>query len=175
MEQVVLPPSGAVIGYKAATLLQTAQAFSEGHKTVGGVLRDALLAAPSFEEALPLLSDTPLASPLYLIVGGLDTSAIITRDRGGPGLSGLANTSQDTSILGRQPVPPGAALMNMTDRMGEWYQVQTNWDPWIHESHWGCADAMANYTALEEQFCEEYIRLQYADLGKWCARTSLWQ
>jgi hypothetical protein len=42
--------------------------------------------------------------------------------------------SQDTSMLGRQPVPAGAAVMNMSDCMGEWFQVQTNWDPWVPQT-----------------------------------------
>jgi hypothetical protein len=103
---------GAHVADKNATLLLTAQAFAEGHETVGGFLRSILLRASTFEEALPLLEDTPLASPMYLIVGGIDNSAVITRDRLGP-----ANVSQDTSVLGRQPVPPGAAVATLHDRV----------------------------------------------------------
>lgn len=158
-ERVVLEP-GPKIGYKNATLLSTAEAFAAGHQTVGGFLRGILLQAATFEEALPLLEHTPLASPMYLVVGGRDTSAVITRGRDGP-----ANVSQDTSVLGRQPVPRGAAVRTMADRLGEWYQVQTKWDPWIAQTSWECEARMANFSALEEKFCEEYIDLQYADVG----------
>eukprot|EP01050_Picozoa_sp_SAG11_P018177 SAG11_NODE_2707_length_3064_cov_1.595278_3_plen_285_part_00 len=138
-ERVVLEP-GPLIGYKNATLLSTAAAFAAGHQTVGGFLRATLLEAPSLEAALPLLASTPLASPMYLIVGGLSTSTVLTRGRAGP-----ANVSQDTSVLGRQVVPAGGAVANLTDRMGEWYQVQTNWDRWVPTTASACRDAMANF------------------------------
>ena len=75
---------GPVVGFQNVTLLLTLAGFAEGRKTVGAMLRDTLLQARTFEEAIPLLSDTPLASPIYLIVSGRDRGAVLTRDREGP-------------------------------------------------------------------------------------------
>jgi hypothetical protein len=76
-ERVVLTP-GPGIGYKNSTLALTALAFAKGHSTVGNFLRSSLLKAATFEEALPLLENTPLASPMYLIVGGKVQGRVIT-------------------------------------------------------------------------------------------------
>lgn len=158
-ERVVLTP-GPMIGYKNSTLALTLLAFGEGHSTVGGFLRSSLLSAQTFEEALPLLENTKLASPMYLIVGGKDQGRIITRDR-----SGLAKESQDTSIFGKshhEALPRGAAAMPMHD----WFLLETNWDPWVNLTAADCKAEMASFTPAREKQCEEYIKGLYNDLGK---------
>ena len=70
---------------------------AKGAAPVGNFLRSVLLKAPTFEDALPLLENTPLASPMYLIVGGLREGRVITRDR-----DGLSKESQDTSLFGKE-------------------------------------------------------------------------
>ena len=70
---------------------------AKGAAPVGNFLRSVLLKAPPFEDALPLLENTPLASPMYLIVGGLREGRVITRDR-----DGLSKESQDTSLFGKE-------------------------------------------------------------------------
>jgi len=164
-ERVALVP-GPSIGYKDATLLATILAFAEGHQTVGGFIRNIMLKAPTFEQAIPLLSNTPLASPMYLIVGGRDRGAVLTRDR-----KGLTRESQDTNAKyntgGRLPVPPSGGNHRKLGASARdpWYLLQTNWDPWIPQTHWGCDGAMVKYSAAEEAACENYIKNWYADLG----------
>lgn len=140
-ERLVLTP-GPAIGYDNAILLLTAAAFLEGHQPVGQFLRKTLLEHGTLEDALPALLHTKLASPLYLIAGGLSGGKIITRDRMGP-----ARESQDTSVFGRQPVPPGAAELNVSG----WFRVQTNWDPWVNETEADCDSRVAKYEKAEEQ------------------------
>ncbi len=158
-ERVVLTP-GPMIGYKNSTLALTLLAFGEGHSTVGGFLRSSLLKAATFEEALPLLENTKLASPMYLVVGGKDQGRIITRDR-----DGLAKESQDTSIFGKshhEVVPRGATAMPMRD----WFLLETNWDPWVDMTAADCQAEMAAFTPTREKECEDYIKGLYNDLGK---------
>lgn len=78
-------------------------------------------------------------------------------DRNGP-----ATESQDTSLWGRQPVPPNANVLPVTD----FFLVQTNWDPWINETQAQCIDCMAAFTPAQEELCEDYIRAFYGDKGK---------
>ena len=70
--------------------------------------------------------------------------------------------------------------------MGEWFQVQTNWDPWVKEpfaTQWGCADAMANFsavTAMQEQMraylARDKVEMQHQVLGLVRAmRSGLWK
>ena len=74
--------------------------------------------------ALAVLEHTKLASPMYLIVGGLEDGTVITRDR-----IGLARASQDTSFFGRQPVPTdgSGAVRNITRPGSRYFEVETNW------------------------------------------------
>ena len=83
-ERIVLTP-GPEIGWEKASLLLTLGALAEGHLTIGLYLRDALLGAASYDDALPVLASTKLASPMYIIVGGVRAGegAVITRDRAG--------------------------------------------------------------------------------------------
>ena len=71
-----------------------------------------------------MLEHTKLASPMYLIVGGLEDGTVITRDR-----IGLARASQDTSFFGRQPVPTdgSGAVRNITRPGSRYFEVETNW------------------------------------------------
>ena len=86
---------------------------AKGAAPVGNFLRSVLLKAPPFEDALPLLENTPLASPMYLIVGGLREGRVITRDR-----DGLSKESQDTSLFGKEHhelVPKVRTLLKLPD------------------------------------------------------------
>lgn len=154
-ERVVLTP-GPYIGDQQTNIIMTALAFLAGHQPVGSYIRNALLTARTFEEALPLLEHTPLASPMYAIVGGMNTGTVITRDR-----KGVATETQDTSVFGKHAVPPHAGVTNLTDG----YLVQTNWDPWIAQTHASCAKHMAAFAPWEEKLCERYISALYADKG----------
>jgi hypothetical protein len=128
---------GPKIGYEKADLAKTALAFLKGHYPVGRYLRDALLGAATYEDALPILSSLPLASPMYAIVGGKTGGTVITRAR-----SGVATKMQDTSIYGNGgKAPAGCGVHNMTDR----FLVQTNWDPWINKTGKECFAEMARY------------------------------
>jgi len=161
-ERVVL--AAGPEGYELAILLQTALAFAEGHEPVGKFLRRVLLESPMLADALPALKSTPLASPMYIITGGLSNGVVITRDR-----DGLAQKSQDTSVFGEQPIPPGAQLVNLSKSEPtpeKWWVVQTNWDPWIEESHASCDVQMKKMTAQEEEACEAYIKKTYGDGGQ---------
>lgn len=161
--------AGPKIGYQKAVLAETVAAFLEGHKPVGIFLRDALLSAETFDDALPILSSVPLASPMYLIVGGLTDGAVLTRDR-----RGLATETQDTSFFdpgrsngARQPVPKDGAMRNLSScgppYCGVGWEVQTNCDPWVSETADGCRKRMAAMSAEESKACDEYVSLLYGD------------
>jgi hypothetical protein len=89
-ERPVLAP-GPLIGYQGASLLATVKAFEGGAPPIGKFLRDTLLGAAGYEAALPLLSAGPLASPVYLIVGGPQRGTVLTRDRAGPAAESQAS------------------------------------------------------------------------------------
>lgn len=153
-ERVVLSP-GPIIGYQKATLLKMVTALlTRKGETVGKFLRDSLLAAPSFAEALPLLEDVGLASPMYLIVGGgqQGEGAVITRDR-----QGVA-----TASMSGLPAPRGAGVRKLGDD-GEWYVLETNWDWWTNKTHTDCDANMAKMPPVEKEACDAWVRLAYAD------------
>jgi len=155
-ERLVLAP-GPKIGFEKGILLDTINAFLEGHQPIGKTLRAVLTNASTLEEAIPLLEHTPLASPAYLIVGGLDNGIVITRDR-----NGVATKSQDTSpfFMGHEPVPPGAAAERV---LPHWFLATTNYDPWVTMTNATCESEIAGWTPLKQRECKEYIMAVYAD------------
>ena len=121
---------GPIIGYEKSILLATVASFALGATPVGSYLRNALLSASTFDEALPILETTHLASPMAIIVGGTtsDNAAVITRGR-----KGIATT--DNFNLPIPGADKAKTVWKFTDADGSLYNdkrfhVQTNWDWW---------------------------------------------
>eukprot|EP01065_Artemidia_motanka_P013865 TRINITY_DN1781_c0_g1_i1.p1 TRINITY_DN1781_c0_g1~~TRINITY_DN1781_c0_g1_i1.p1 ORF type:complete len:424 (+),score=171.92 TRINITY_DN1781_c0_g1_i1:63-1274(+) len=96
--------------------IPTIKQFLAGVQNVGFFLRDTLTSAPDFETALPLLKDTKIPAPSYLIASGLKAGegAVITRDRNGT--SYAAGT--------------GRGFWPIDADKGAWYRLETNFDNW---------------------------------------------
>eukprot|EP00456_Euglypha_rotunda_P033371 TRINITY_DN2585_c0_g1_i8.p1 TRINITY_DN2585_c0_g1~~TRINITY_DN2585_c0_g1_i8.p1 ORF type:complete len:346 (-),score=71.20 TRINITY_DN2585_c0_g1_i8:18-1055(-) len=89
------------------------ESLMNGSSLVGLMLRDTFKSNQTFDQAIPILSDSYIASSVYLIVGGYnkDEGAVITRDRLG---------AADIWKYG-----------NPDAHMEDWYLVQTNYDHWL--------------------------------------------
>eukprot|EP00658_Telonema_sp_P-2_P077404 TRINITY_DN6997_c0_g2_i3.p1 TRINITY_DN6997_c0_g2~~TRINITY_DN6997_c0_g2_i3.p1 ORF type:complete len:460 (-),score=105.78 TRINITY_DN6997_c0_g2_i3:83-1315(-) len=158
-ERIVLA-AGPVIGYQKGILLATVAGLLDGGRIVGRYLRDAMLSAPSFKDALGVLASNKLASPMYVIVGGAKgEGAVLTRGR-----DGLATVAQDTSVVGRAMLQDRQPSTQDAERMlgsGDWYMTQTNWDSWLNTTHASCASVIAGLAPWELKACDEYHKIVY--------------
>ena len=108
---------------------------------------------------VPLISNTPLASPMYLIMGGGEgEGAIVTRDRKGP-----ATHSQDTSLVGHLlfkagKTPPGAGVKRLGNAT---YLAQTNWDEWLTTSEAECRARISSLPGAEQEACRRALWFRY--------------
>ena len=159
-ERVVLLP-GPIIGYEKSILLATVASFALGATPVGTYLRNALLSAATFEEALPILESTHLASPMYIIVGGAkeDEGAVITRGR-----KGVATT--DNFNLPIPNADKSKAVWKFADADGSEYNdkrfhIQTNWDWWHTETADECRAGMAKLDPKWESLCEKVLNIVF--------------
>lgn len=148
--RVVLTP-GPIIGYKYQIVLQDVMALLEGNPPVGNFLRYSLINYDTYETAVDNFKHKPLASSMYLIVGGSNTGVTITRDR-----KGLAKESSDTSIFGKD-LPMPRPIKNMSDS----FLVQTNWDPWVSKTRTDCINSMNLLSTAELKECHTYIKIVY--------------
>ena len=149
LRKVLVP--GPIIGFEKVILIQDILSFFNGHPPVGNFLRYGLLKYDTYDSALEYLKYKPVASPMYLIVGGHNIGSVITRNR-----MGLANETSDTSIFGINSPKP-TPLVKLSNK----YLVETNWDPWINKTQIDCINSMnlLNSTELEE--CHMYIKIVY--------------
>jgi len=160
LRKVLIP--GPFIGYENAILIKDILAFFKGHPPVGNFLRYGLLKYNTYDSSLDYLKYTPVASPMYLIVGGHNTGTVITRNR-----MGLANETSDTSIFGKnspKPIP----VVNLLNK----YLVQTNWDPWINKTRVDCINSMNLLNSIELEKCHMYIEIVYGS-NKICSDLCL--
>lgn len=91
------------------TLADAVRAAQGGAYGFEGIARKAMEAAASYDEAVKFLTDTPMISPVYLIVGGTE-----------PGQGAVVTTN--SSGVGNDVWPLKDA--------GGWYLVETNYDHW---------------------------------------------
>ena len=156
-ERVVLTP-GPFIGWRKAIVLEIAARLALGGTPCGIFLRDALLKAATFDEALPILETTKLASPMYVIVGGAKAGdgAVIIRDP-----EGVATHSQ----FNLEKPKDGKSVWTFAGTQDRWH-VQTNWDEWFQTTHSECAAKMAELPSWEESLCEKFIHAVYDDNNK---------
>lgn len=87
----------------------------EGGKPVGMFLRSMLQNVSTYEEAIPVLNNTRLIAPVYLIVGGTsnEQGAVITRNR---------NHADDS-----HGVANGVWTLDLPSA---WWRLETNYDHW---------------------------------------------
>lgn len=156
-ERVVLNPGPSPLNYERSSLLLTVESFLAGHKPLGSVLRDILLRTATYDEALPLLEKTSLASPVFFVVGGLTDGSVITRGR-----DGLAKTEQDTSVVFGTPKPV-PSVHGAFRNMSSWLAVETNWDPWVVKTSMDCQKELASWTSDAIELCDRYILDVYND------------
>jgi len=73
------------------------------------LIRDTLEQETTFDAAVKRLAETPVAAPIYIIVGGVNPGegAVITRDRS-----------------------KAADIWKIDTASGRWFEVETNWDHW---------------------------------------------
>jgi N-acylethanolamine-hydrolysing acid amidase len=88
------------------------EAIMNGASLVSFLVRDTVANNKTFSDAVPTLANTPLAAPVYLIVGGRnkDEGAVVTRNR---------TKAVDVWKYGVPDV-----------RCADWYLAQTNYDHW---------------------------------------------
>lgn len=146
-ERVVLEPgpwgwSKSVIGLDVLALLQH-------HKPVGYVLREALLAAPTFDDAVQQLSDVKMVAPLYFIMAGANKGegAVITKNR-----QGLADAPNHKSVL----------LLNESDT---YYLAQTNWDPWMPIDSEQCKGTEEALPSAVRAACTKVLKMIFDNTG----------
>ena len=149
LRKVLVP--GPIIGYEKSILMRGIIEFLNGHPPVGNFLRYGLQTYSTYDTALEYLKYNPVASPMYLIIGGHNTGSVITKD-----WTGLANETSDTSIFGMNSPKP-KPVMNMTGK----YMVQTNWDPWINKTRIDCINSMKLLNSSELEKCHIYIKIVY--------------
>lgn len=86
-------------------------------RTSTHLIRAALEATSSFDNAVHMLSDTSLVEPVYYIIGGpaAGQGAVVARDRKGP---------RDVWLMNKTSVP------------SPWFLLQTNYDRWLEPPSW---------------------------------------
>lgn len=146
-ERVVLEPGPW--GYEKSILASDVLALLERHQPVGYLLREALLAAPTFEDGLVELTKRKSVSPLYFIVGGAraNEGAIITRNRGG-----LAHSPHNESVL-------------LLKDAKSFYLAQTNWDPWIPIDKKQCEGTEEALPEYAQQACTKVLKMIFGNTG----------
>jgi hypothetical protein len=159
-ERVTLVP-GPFIGYKASSVLMTVSSFALGAMPVGLYLRSALIQHATFDDALPFLKTTFLASPMYIIVGGASKGqgGIITRDRKGISRSNQFGWPIEKAHQGVN----GPAWMFDTSSTLSHAKCQTNWDPWITTTASECRISMSQYPAWKTTLCNAVLHFAYND------------
>eukprot|EP00418_Pyrodinium_bahamense_P098534 CAMPEP_0179026046 /NCGR_PEP_ID=MMETSP0796-20121207/8311_1 /TAXON_ID=73915 /ORGANISM="Pyrodinium bahamense, Strain pbaha01" /LENGTH=442 /DNA_ID=CAMNT_0020722111 /DNA_START=45 /DNA_END=1368 /DNA_ORIENTATION=+ len=142
-QRIILEPQ-VLGGWQKTVVSQDVLALLELRKPVGYLLRETLLAATTFEDAVTALSQAKSVSPLYLVLAGagLNEGAVLTRNR-----DGLARNNQSVRFLSDQ-VP---AL------------VQTNWDSWIPIDKAQCLGAVATWPTVAKAACARTVKLIYGD------------
>jgi len=134
-------------GYEKSIVASDVLALLQHHKPVGYVLRETLLSAPTFDDAVHQLSDVKLVAPLYFIMAGARNGegAVITKNR-----DGLARNDKSVELL------------NESDT---YYLAQTNWDNWIpidSEQCRGTEEALPEYARTA---CTKVLKLLYGNTG----------
>lgn len=136
-------------GYTKSIIASDILALLKKHETVGFMLREALLAHETMDEAVAALAAKPSVSPLYFILAGSQPGegAVVTKNR-----EGLAHSPHGESIL-------------RLNESSSFYLAQTNWDNWLPISSAQCKGGMAQLPAYVETACEKVIKLTYGVTG----------
>ena len=173
-ERPALVP-GPFIGYKASGALMTVASFALGAMPVGAYLRQALTEHASYDDAMPFLESTHLASPMYVIVAGAERGqgGVVTRDRKGVSRSNQFGFPIESQFRGTHgpafqfaPVAgAAAAAAAAAAKQAPVFKahIQTNWDWWITETSAECAAKMAAQPAWKTKLCDKALGIVYND------------